>query len=439
MKMKTNKILAMIVAIVMILTCFASCRTKDENAFVITYQGETVEIKTALYMCFLIDADQTFQTEAVKKAEADKVEYKDYQELKYEDKDYDTWVKDKAAQSAKEFAYYEVEQKRLGLDFTEEEVSYIESEAENYWEGSEGYAGYSEVYEANGISLDTFKKYYLATYKASAIYNFYVEEVEEEHDHDHDHEETTANSSSGTVSSASTTTTTTVATTTTVPTTTEKKLSPEIEKLHGSLRPSDKDINTTIEKNFVAIDKIEISFTDDNGEELDEKTKASHLKTLNTYAKELKNGAKFDEVYSDYQQTFGTSTEDSSSTGSDYSTVLSSSKGNESAGYDAEADEGFEEAYKLKAGEVKVIENEDNYQLVMKKDILKATDENGTALKDSYINTAINILVEDTFNTDYVEKGCKEMKVKTNDSAIKFYSPKKIDYLQDETTTTVAY
>ena len=157
MKMKTNKILAMIVAIVMILTCFASCRTKDENAFVITYQGETVEIKTALYMCFLIDADQTFQTEAVKKAEEDKVEYKDYQELKYEDKDYDTWVKDKAAQSAKEFAYYEVEQKRLGLDFTEEEVSYIESEAENYWEGSEGCAGYSEVYEANGISLDTFK------------------------------------------------------------------------------------------------------------------------------------------------------------------------------------------------------------------------------------------------------------------------------------------
>ena len=71
--------------------CFVSCRTKNEVAYTFTYMGQKVDITTALYMCFMLDADMEFETKATELADEAKTKYESYKELKYEDKD---WVKD---------------------------------------------------------------------------------------------------------------------------------------------------------------------------------------------------------------------------------------------------------------------------------------------------------------------------------------------------------
>lgn len=420
--MKTKRILALVLAVLMIVVCFASCRTKDENAYTFTHGDKTVNIRTALYMCFLIDADLDFQNKAVEAADEAGTKYEKYQELKYEDKDYDTWTKDTAKKSAEKYAYAELEFDRLGLTLSDDEESYIKYYAESQWNGSESYGGYSEVYEANGISFNTYLDYYTNAYKQQAVYNFYVES-EEDHDHDHAEETTAAGE-------------------TTAETTTEKELDLEIEKLHGSMRPEDKAINSTLSSNFVPVYMIDVSFTDDEGNDKDEDTKKSQLKLLKNYAKQLNKGADFATIYSNYKQAFGLATDDTSSTtsASDYEKVLLSAKANEVSNNSKEADENFNEALKMKAGEAKVIENEECYTLVYRRNILKDEDSNSSSYKDSYTDSAISVLVKDDYDKNVVDTMIKEMKCNENSSAVKFYSADKIDYLQDTTaaTTTIA-
>ena len=424
--MKTKRILALVLAVLMIVTCFASCRTKDENAYTFTYGDKTVNIRTALYMCFLIDADQDFQSKAVEAADEAGTKYKEYQELKYEDKDYDTWTKDAAKQSAEKYAYAEIEFDRLGLYINEDEESYIKYYAETIWDGNESYGRYSEVYEANGISYNTFLDYYTNSYKQQLVYNFYVENEE---DHDHEEETTAAEE------------TTTSADKTAAETTTEKQLDPEIEKLRGSMRPEDKAINSALSSNFVPVYMIDVSFTDDEGNDKDDATKKSQLKLLKKYANQLNKGTDFATVYSKYQQEFDVTTDDSStSSASNYEAVLLSAKANEVSNNGEDADENFNDALKMKVGEAKVIENEECYTLVYRRSISKDSDSNGSSYKDSYSDSAINVLVKDDYDKNVVDAMIKEMKCTENSSAVKFYSPDKIDYLQDTTaeTTTVA-
>lgn len=412
--MKTKRLLALALAAVMIMCCFASCRTKDEAAYTFNYQGKTVNIKTALYMCFLIDADLSFKDKAVEKAEADGTKYDEYTELKYEDKDYETWTKDEAKKSAQKYAYAEIEFERLGNTLSDDEKSYIDSYAEQQWTGSSDSGGVQEVYEANGISLNTFKEYFANVYyKQEVVYNFYVEEVSDSEDQTQSTESSTQ--------------------------TTTKKLDPEVEKLKGSLRPSDDKIESALSKNFVAVDAIEMSFTDDSGNTIDDDTKATYLKLLKNYKKKLEKGTDFETVYSTYKQESGlTSDSSSSSSTSDYAKVIMSAEANKAVGNGDEADENFNDVYKMKVNEVKILENDDNYRLVVRKDILKEKDSNGSSYKDSYSTYAISVLVKDKYESDIVEKAFKDMKVETNSSAIKFYSPKKIDYLLDTTASTTA-
>ena len=92
----------------------------------------------------------------------------------------------------------------------------------------------------------------------------------------------------------------------------------------------------------------------------------------------------------------------------------------------------------MKVNDIKIFENDDCYKLVVRKNILKDKNSSGTAYKDSYTDYAIRVLVEDKYDKDVVEKAIDEMKVDANNSAIKYYKPDKIDYLQDTTTATTA-
>ena len=57
-----KRVAAVLLAIATLLT-FAACRTKDEAAFTFSNGTDKVKIRTALYMCYLIDATGEFQSE----------------------------------------------------------------------------------------------------------------------------------------------------------------------------------------------------------------------------------------------------------------------------------------------------------------------------------------------------------------------------------------
>ena len=417
--MKTKRILALVLAVLVAMTCFASCRTKDENAFEFTNGGKTVNIRTALYMCLLMDADMEFQNLAVTAADEKGAKYDDYKELKYEDKDYETWTKQEAKESCKMYAYTELEFERLGLTISEDEQASIDSYAEQQWYGDESNAGVSTVYEANGVSLNTFKEYFANRYwKEERVYDFYIQEAatEDEHDHeegeevDHTHAETTT-----------------------------KKVDPEIQKLQGSLRPEDKKISSALENNFVPTYNIVVSLLDDQGAEKTEETKKEQLKTLKNYADELNKGTDFADIYTTYQLDFAV-VADEASVSTDLSScesILLSAKANSIAQNTNTADENFDKVLKLANGNAIVVENDDNYTLICRRDILKATDSSGAAFKDNYETYAIKTIVDDDYQA-IVDKTIKNFKVKENSSAIKFYSPKKIDYLTETTEAATA-
>ncbi len=423
--MKTKRFLALVLAMLMIITCFASCRTENENAFEFTYGGKTVNIRTALYMCFLIDADLAFQDKAVTAADEKGTKYEDYTELKYEDKDYETWTKEEAKESAKMYAYTSLEFDRLGYEITEDEQAYIDYYAESQWNGDESNAGVGQVYEANGISYETYKDYFTSLYwKQEMVYGFYVEEPTDEEEHpaeDHTHEDGSTHSAEEE--------------------TEEKKLDEEIEKLRGSLRPTDKEINSALQNNYVPVYVIDVALTDDQGNEKSAATKKENLSKLKEYADMLNKGEKFADIYAAYQLDFGL-VADEASLGEDdpsqYEQVLLSKEANVSAENSDAADENFEEALKLDVAKATVVENEDCYTLVYRRNILKDKDSSDAALTDSYESYAISLLVKEDYESTIVDKMIADLEIKENASAIKFYSPKKIDYLNETDAQTEA-
>ena len=420
--MKAKRILAFALMVVLVIGCFASCRTKDENAYVFSYKGKNVEIRTSLYMCFLIDAEVSFQNDAVAEAQKSSKKYDDYKDLKLDDKDYDTWVKDKAKSEAQKYAFAEIQFDRLGYTLSDQEQQYIDAYAEQQWYGSDNSQGIQEVYETNGISLNTFKKYFANVYyKQDSVYSYYVADASVEE------ETTTAVTTTGKNGE-----TETVATT--------KKVDSELKNLKGSLRPADDKIVTALDKNFVLADVIEFGLTDSNGNAVDDDTKDGYMKLLKDYKKQLEKGTDFATVYATYQQQSGTSTDSSSSQSStsNYEKIIKSADANTATGNGDEADENFNDIYKMKVNDIKIFENDDCYKLVVRKNILKDKNSSGTAYKDSYTDYAIRVLVEDKYDKDVVEKAIDEMKVDANNSAIKYYKPDKIDYLQDTTTATTA-
>ena len=92
----------------------------------------------------------------------------------------------------------------------------------------------------------------------------------------------------------------------------------------------------------------------------------------------------------------------------------------------------------MKAGEAQVIENEECYTLIFRRNILKDKDSSDSAYTESYTSSAIGVLVRDDYDKNVVDAFIKEMKCDTNSSAVKFYSPDKIDYLNETTTAAAA-
>ena len=159
-----KKMTAALLAVLM-LASFAACHPKNEVALTV---GD-VDITSAMYMCFLIQADGEGR-DAVDTANADNEEYDadtvDYYAQKVDDTDFSAWVKNRAQEIAVEYATYIKMFNEKGLTLSDDDQSMIDQYVDYYWNNY----GYSTLYEANGVSQTTYKEYFSYSYKSKACF-----------------------------------------------------------------------------------------------------------------------------------------------------------------------------------------------------------------------------------------------------------------------------
>lgn len=413
--MKLKRFVAIVLTIALMALCFVSCRTKDEVAYTFTYKGENVNITTALYMCFMLDASAEFESEATAAANEAGTKYTSFEELKYEGKDYHTWVKDKVKQGCAEYAYYQVMFDKMGIE-GDINAAFISGGDGNYYTSEQLYEGYKDWYSKNGVALSTFKEYmYNTQYKAPMVYSFYIEQ-EDEVDHSqegHTHEDGSTHSAEETTAA--------------------KKIAKEIEALRSSMVPAEKDIKSAMSENMVPVYQISYSLTTDSGEAVSAETKKSFKKNLEGYKQELENGTSIKDVYKQYLVDSGQATSlKEAQVNGEYETYLFSKEYNEVSTNTAEETENFSAIKKLGTGKTKIVETDSAITLYLRRDVLKGKDANGDKYYTVNESNAIFFLTYDKFN-ESVEKTAKKMKVQVNESAINYYTPDRI-----EQTTTQA-
>lgn len=230
-----KRIIAIALVLIMALSITA-CHKKDEIAVSV----KDVDFTSAYYMCALINADSEAKSkvqEELTEEESKQTEI-DYFSKKIDGKKYETWVKDRAIESLKEIAAYQLLCKENKVELDKEAISNAETYASYYWSSY----GYSMYYEPNGVSQNTYTKYMTDSYYAESYF---------EHIYGKDGEK-------------------------------------EI--------PAD-DVKKEIYKNYIIANVIDASFTSETKDTEKKEIKAK----LDSYVTALKEGKKtFEQVYMDY-------------------------------------------------------------------------------------------------------------------------------------------
>ncbi len=178
------KIIKKISAAILVLVMAAAvigCHKKNEVA--VTIDGQ--EFTSAYYMCAFINsyseglnlAYETLTEEQQKTATTETM-----LKQKIEGKDFNTWAKENAIESLKEIAYYKSMCQKNKLDYTKDELAQIEYQAEYSWTNYDNYGTTAAlVYEPNGVSLETYKKFTVdAGYSTLYFKHLYGENGEKE-------------------------------------------------------------------------------------------------------------------------------------------------------------------------------------------------------------------------------------------------------------------
>ncbi len=174
--MKTlKKVLAMCLAVILVLS-FAGCHQKNEVA---VKAGDDT-FTSAFYMCALINADMAARTKIDEAKAAEKESatssatssttstVTDYFAEKIDGKDYETYVKDAALQTLRRFTYVKRMCDENKLTISDQEKNNSFTMTEYYW----NYYGYASLFEANGVSLNTYKEYTLYGLYEEKYFNF---------------------------------------------------------------------------------------------------------------------------------------------------------------------------------------------------------------------------------------------------------------------------
>lgn len=359
----TKKIIAAVLSGCIILS-LCGCHGKDEVALTIN----DTEITSALYLNALLEADSEARQRvdeeiASKNTSSDNENTKetDYFAQKVDGLSYSDYVVSKTIERCKEYVFYQelVEDKKIKL--TDEEKSEAESYAEYYWN-----YGASSVYEANGVSLDTYKKAFTYTYYSNAYFmSLYGKDGEKE--------------------------------------------------------VAQKDIIKTMTEKFALVYTLATSYTE---ETTDDEKKATKAK-FKEYAKQLENGKDFEDIYIEYHKITDeqlkeqekAEAESKEETAKDrYASII----GDEDTDY---SDENFETVYDMKKGEVKLIEGDDNACTIYVK--LDITEDK--YYLNSLNDSILYILKQEDFDKLILKK-TTDFKVDNNKFATNRFKVKKIKY-----------
>lgn len=363
----------------------ASCRKEKET--ILSYHdpaatsGEkgdiTVDIPAGLYLCFLIQADGEARSavdEAQEEASSTASEV-DYYAQKVEDKEFSTWVVDRAQQLAANYAALMIWEDQFGLQMTDDQQSAAEYYADYYW------SQMGSFYESNGVAESTYKTFYEATSVKAALFDYYYGEG-------------------------------------------------------GELQVSDADLKTGLQENYVLANTIQWSFTDEDGNEASDDEKKEMKSTLDGYVTRLNAGESFAAVKAAYEEVTGTQQEKQEaateaateqSTDAYGNVVKNASPQDPNASVFAGDETSSPSSYyamlaELENGKAEVLEFDDCYMLAVRKDILSDPyyfDE----LKES-----VRALLKGDELEEKIEEFAKTLTVTKNESAIQYYAPKKIDY-----------
>ncbi len=365
MKITKKFIAAILSGCVMLSMC--GCHGKDEVALTIN----DTQIKSALYLNALLECDSEAKQRVDEEIANDKTssetettEETDYYAQKIDGLSYEDYVISKTIERCKEYVFYQelVEDKKIKL--TDEEKSEAESYAEYYWS-----YGASSVYEANGVSLDTYKKAFTYSYYSNAYFmSLYGKDGEK-----------------------------------------------EVAK---------KDILKTMTEKFALVYTLATSYTE---ETTDDEKKATKAK-FEEYAKDLEKGKDFEDIYIEYNQITQEQLEEQEKTEAESTEEMPKDRyasiiGDENTDY---ADENFETVYDMKKGEVKLIEGEDNACTIYVKLDISEDEYYLNSLNDSILY----ILKQEEFDK-LVTKKTTDFKVDNNKFATKRFKVKKIVYPEE--------
>ena len=154
--MKTfARVLALMLAALMAFGCLAACHGKGAVVATYTANGKTYSLTSGQYAFILIIADSEARSkvsEELTDAEKNANVEIDYYSRTVEEKDYVTWVEDRADEIMREYFYVASEFDRNDLEIAESDATSKDSYLAYLWSMS----GYGYVCEPNGVSYDSF-------------------------------------------------------------------------------------------------------------------------------------------------------------------------------------------------------------------------------------------------------------------------------------------
>ena len=322
-----------------------------------------VEFTSGYYACALVFADSEARTtveENLTEDDGSLPKEIDYYKQKIDDTDYVEWVENKAIESLREIAAVKMLCDKGEVELDEETAAMAETNAEYMWDSY----GYSVLMEPNGVAESTFKQYMADSYLADEYFEFVY-------------------GKGG-----------------------EKEIA--ADKLTKQLKD-----------NYVLANRLQVSFSEKKDDEIKELKKK-----FEGYEKDLSSGKRdFEEIYLEYNEisekdhTHEEAEEGELEPKDHHATIL----GSEDTAYTSDQ---YDDAKKMKTGEVKLITLDDNEGLVL----LVKQDIADDPYYIDYLDTTLRQeIVGDDFTDEIAEYG-KELKCDINEYSTKQFKVKKITY-----------
>ncbi len=356
-------------------------------------KGETVmtagdvTISSGLYIAFQLEGYQVFKSnvdEQVAAAEASAMvtapqSYEEYLDRTYEGQTAQAFINAHAQEAAAKYAWVKTEFKKAGLEFTTDELTYIDAYAQQEWENVKA------LYQPSGVSYETFLEYYTftnsttPTYTSKLFFYYYGQKDEE--------------TGKGGIEAVA-----------------DDKLIAEMDKTYILADVIEVALSKTSQDGTTSTD-----FTEDEIKKTE--------KELTALAKRINNGEKFADVYKEYKGTAPQS--NMTETGIEEKTIypetafmMSSSDSNTSSFFTLFDKKRQADGFKYKKAYVLGGKDDGYYYLAVMYDIAK----------DPYYleynrNALLQALMGDTF-TKKVDEGAKAMTVNKNEKLLKHYQPK---------------